>query len=225
MFRKRDILYTFPAVMIIFSLLYAILSWTCSSLPFSHFYRHDHRDGGIHEENSRLQNHLARQYLRSVFDDDFAGLLGMEVPSRLAVVIITAPRRGPGYLARSLASLHLELKEHYVEHPVPINVCFSDAEEHNELSSLLPLPSLFILHNFTSPLLQSLVQNKEVFSTLFSTINLHRHRLSVPWLDIKLYKAARLRGWAWDWIPLLQLSAYSALLGMVLEFVLRGPIQ
>ena len=80
----------------------------------------------------------------------------------MAVVMITAPRRGPGYLARSLASLHLELRTHHAEHPVPINVCFSDAEEHSELSSLLPLPSLFILHNSTTspPPLQKLAQNQ-----------------------------------------------------------------
>ena len=47
---------------------------------------------------------------------------------------------------------------------------------------------------------------------------------SVPWLDIKLYKAVRLRGWAWDWVPILQLTAYSALLGLVLEFALSHTI-
>ena len=56
---------------------------------------------------------------------------------------------------------------------------------------------------------------KDFFSTLLSSISLHRHRLSsAPWLDIKLYKLARLRGWAWDWILLTQLAAYSALLGI-----------
>ena len=74
MLRNGAIIYTFPAVMIIFSLLYAILSWACSSLPFSHFYRHHH------EDNSRLQNDLAERYLRSAVDDDSAGLHGLEAP-------------------------------------------------------------------------------------------------------------------------------------------------
>ena len=41
-----------------------------------------------------------------VVDGDLSGLLGIGSPSELAVVMVTAPRRGPGYLARSMASLH-----------------------------------------------------------------------------------------------------------------------
>ena len=74
------------------------------------------------------------------------------------------------------------------------------------------------LHPHTSQVLvleDDVILMRDFFSTLLSTINLHQHRLSgVPWLDIKLYKSARLRGWAWDWIPLTQLAAYSALLGI-----------
>ena len=115
-----------------------------------------------------------------VQDDDFAGSPLDSTPRELAVVMITAPRRGPGYLARSLASLHSELKNHYVEYPVPINVCFSDAEEHNELSTLLPLPSSIILHNLTSPVVQKHAQNKEVkckmdFVTCIEKINASLH--------------------------------------------------
>ena len=63
MLRNRAI-YTFPAVLIIFSLLYALLSRMCASLPFSYFYQH--HSEGIHEENSRVQNDLAELYLHSV---------------------------------------------------------------------------------------------------------------------------------------------------------------
>ena len=65
MLLNRDNIHTIFAVIIIFALIYALLSWTCASLPFSYFYKNNK---GIQdqEENSRLQNELATHYLRSV---------------------------------------------------------------------------------------------------------------------------------------------------------------
>ena len=55
------------------------------------------------------------------------------------------------------------------------------------------------------------------FFAVFSLLDLHQESLRRPWLDIKLYKLPRLRGWAWDPLPFLQLLAYSALLALAFE--------
>ena len=59
---------TIFAVIISLTLIYALLSWTCASLPFSYFYSNN-QSIQDQEENSRLQNNLARHYLRSVQTD------------------------------------------------------------------------------------------------------------------------------------------------------------
>lgn len=42
------------------------------------------------------------------------------------------------------------------------------------------------------------------------------------WLDLKLYSQPRLQGFAWDPQPLLELVAYSCLLGWALELLLTS---
>ena len=60
-----------------------------------------------------------------------------------------------------------------------------------------------------------------IFSTLSSTLNYNIRRLTTaPWLDIKLYKPPRLRGYAWDTEPLIELLATSWLLALLLDLVL-----
>ena len=51
---------------------------------------------------------------------------------------------------------------------------------------------------------------------------LHLPSMTHPWLDIKLYLTPRLRGFAWDTLPLTELLATSGLLATCLE-VLTMP--
>ena len=68
MLPNRANIRTILDVIIFFTLIYTLLSWTCASLPFSYFYNNNHSTQD-QEENRRLQNDLARHYLRSVQTD------------------------------------------------------------------------------------------------------------------------------------------------------------
>jgi hypothetical protein len=60
------------------------------------------------------------------------------------------------------------------------------------------------------------------FPILLAWLSLHREALAEhPWLDIKLYLSPRLRGFAWDALPLAELLVTSATLALVLEAVVR----
>ena len=51
----------------------------------------------------------------------------------------------------------------------------------------------------------------------------HQERLQAePWFDIKLYLNPRLRGWAWNPLPLLELLSSTSLLSVLLHVILAG---
>ena len=61
------------------------------------------------------------------------------------------------------------------------------------------------------------------FSTLSTWMTFHQERLEAePWLDIKLYLNPRLRGWAWDPLPLVELLSSTSFLAIVLHVILAG---
>ena len=60
-----------------------------------------------------------------------------------------------------------------------------------------------------------------IFSTLSAWMTFHQERLEAePWLDIKLYLNPRLRGWAWNQLPLVELLSSTTLLSIVLNVIL-----
>ena len=62
-----------------------------------------------------------------------------------------------------------------------------------------------------------------IFSTLSSWMTFHQERLQAePWLDIKLYLNPRLRGWAWNRLPLVELLSTTSLLSILLHVILTG---
>ena len=61
------------------------------------------------------------------------------------------------------------------------------------------------------------------FSILSTWMTFHQERLEAePWLDIKLYLNPRLRGWAWDPLPLVELLSSTSFLAIVLHVILAG---
>merc|ERR1712142_598300 len=62
----------------------------------------------------------------------------------------------------------------------------------------------------------------DIFSTLSSIIAYNTEKLSSsPWLDIKLYKPPRLRGFAWDTQPLIELLATSCIIALLVDLAFR----
>ena len=62
-----------------------------------------------------------------------------------------------------------------------------------------------------------------IFDTLSAWMTFHQERLEAePWLDIKLYLNPRLRGWAWDQHPLVELLSSTTLLSVVLHVILAS---
>ena len=58
------------------------------------------------------------------------------------------------------------------------------------------------------------------FPTLKSILALRKPGLSTtPWLDIKLYKTPRLRGYAWDFQPLTELVSTALLFAFVIDTI------
>ena len=61
------------------------------------------------------------------------------------------------------------------------------------------------------------------FSTLSAWMTFHQERLEAePWFDIKLYLNPRLRGWALDQLPLVELLSSTSLLSLFLHAILVG---
>ena len=64
------------------------------------------------------------------------------------------------------------------------------------------------------------------FATLQSALCFQMEKLSrKPWLDIKLYLMPRLRGYAWDVIPILELVSTSALISILLELFISRKLK
>ena len=60
------------------------------------------------------------------------------------------------------------------------------------------------------------------FSTLSSILTFYTAKMaSSPWLDLKLYLTPRLRGYAWDTEPMIELLATSGLISILSELILR----
>ena len=64
------------------------------------------------------------------------------------------------------------------------------------------------------------------FATLQSALSFQKEKLyKNPWLDIKLYLTPRLRGYAWDVIPILELVSTSALISTLLELFISRKLK
>ena len=163
--------------------------------------------------------------------------------SWVAVVVLTRSRRGASYLGRSLAALHRQVVGE--EEQPRVLLCSGEPGERvgstwpfltlrpnttstqppgnrrakEDLASCVALADQALAPEVTHVLvLEDDVEVMEgLFPTLAAWMTYHRGTLAAPWLDIKLYASPRLRGWAWDPAPLVELLATSALLAGLVE--------
>ena len=69
-----------------------------------------------------------------------------------------------------------------------------------------------------------LMQN--FFATLQSALRFKKDKLyGKKWLDIKLYTLPRLRGYAWDMIPFVEVMSTSALFSLLLELFISRKLK
>ena len=174
---------------------------------------------------------------------------GEQQHNPLAVLVLTAKRQGVSYLGRSLHALHKELHRDAVDHQHLVFVCtgeealglrelpFPILQPNTSLPYLPPgdqkaKKDLVFCSNKLEKMLPKSVEHilileedavlmDNFFSTLLAWMSFHSERLqSEPWLDIKLYLNPRLRGWAWDPLPLVELLASTSLFTLISHIIL-----
>ena len=242
------------------ALLHILLPLLCRHLPFS-FYFHVHPLSNS-DENSEEERAFAQLAIIARSEEKLADIArsegklakiareGEQQHNPLAVLVLTAKRRGVSYLGRSLLALHKEVHRAAVDHQHLVFVC--TGEEALGLREQLPfqvlqpntslpyLPpgdqkakrDLVFCSNQLEKMLPKSVEHilileedavlmEDFFSTLLSWMSFHSERLqSEPWLEIKLYLNPRLRGWAWDPLPLVELLASTSLLTWISHTIL-----
>ena len=202
------------------------------------------------EKDIATSDNAATSDIGDNFDPDEKHTISDITSDNFAIIVTTAERQGSSYLARCIASLHTEIEVYFNESAVTVNICHGDEKHkeldslfplpsnfkliNTNVSNAMPKETKYI-HNFLQcventisdpnvhfilTLEDDIVLMDDFFSTVFSIIKLHERKLRTFWLDIKLYKNPRLRGWAFDTLPLVHLLATSALLGMAVELLL-----
>ena len=228
------------------ALLHILLPLLCRHLPFSFYFHVDPLSNS--DENSEEERAFAQLAIIARSEEkklaDIArseGKLakiareGEQQHNPLAVLVLTAKRRGVSYLGRSLLALHKEVHRAAVDHQHLVFVCTGEEAlglreqlPFQVLQPNTPLPylppgdqkakrDLVFCSNQLEKMLPKSVEHilileedavlmEDFFSTLLAWMSFHSDRLqSEPWLDIKLYLNLRLRGWAWDPLPLVEL--------------------
>ena len=219
-----------------------LLPLICRRLPYSAYFDPSlvsTKDGGI-EEAAALEQLaiLARR-------DKGAQ---QQHSSQLAVLVLTASRQGVSYLGRSLLALYREVRATPKYQPL-VFVCTGEEGMDKELPFPLLQPNksppahlppgnrkakrdfVFCADRMDETLPKD-VQHilileddalvmQGIFSTLAAWMTFHQEKLEAePWLDIKLYLNPRLRGWAWNQLPLVELLSSTTLLSIVLHVIL-----
>ena len=242
------------------ALLHILLPLLCRHLPFSFYFHVDPLSNS--DENSEEERAFAQLAIIARSEEKLADIArsegklakiareGEQQHNPLAVLVLTAKRRGVSYLGRSLLALHKEVHRAAVDHQHLVFVC--TGEEALGLREQLPfqvlqpntslpyLPpgdqkakrDLVFCSNQLEKMLPKSVEHilileedavlmEDFFSTLLSWMSFHSERLqSEPWLEIKLYLNPRLRGWAWDPLPLVELLASTSLLTWISHTIL-----
>ena len=169
--------------------------------------------------------------------------------SQLAVLVLTASRQGVSYLGRSLLALYREVRATPKYQPL-VFVCtgeegmdsgglpFPLIQPNKSRPAHLPPGNRKAKRDFVfcagrmDEMLPKDVKHilileddalvmQGIFSTLSAWMTFHKERLGAePWLDIKLYLNPRLRGWAWNQLPLVELLSSTTLLSIVLHVIL-----
>ena len=242
------------------ALLHILLPLLCRHLPFSFYFHVDPLSNS--DENSEEERAFAQLAIIARSEEKLADIArsegklakiareGEQQHNPLAVLVLTAKRRGVSYLGRSLLALHKEVHRAAVDHQHLVFVC--TGEEALGLREQLPfqvlqpntslpyLPpgdqkakrDLVFCSNQLEKMLPKSVEHilileedavlmEDFFSTLLAWMSFHSERLqSEPWLEIKLYLNPRLRGWAWDPLPLVELLASTSLLTWISHTIL-----
>ena len=248
-----------PKCIVFVALLHILLPLLCRNLPFSFYFHFDPSSAG--DENSEEERAFDQLAIIARSEKKLANIArskeklakiaseGEQQQNPLAVLVLTAKRRGVSYLGRSLLALHKEVHRDAVDHQHLVFVCTGEvALDLRELpfpflqpnTSLPYLPpgdqkakrDLVFCSNQLEKMLPKSVEHilileedavlmEDFFSTLLTWMSFHSERLqSEPWLDIKLYLNPRLRGWAWDPLPLVELLASTSLLTWISHNIL-----
>ena len=248
-----------PKCIVFVALLHILLPLLCRHLPFSFYFHFDPSSAG--DENSEEERAFDQLAIIARSKKKLANIArsegkpakiareGEQQHSSLAVLVLTAKRRGVSYLGRSLLALHKEVRRDGVDQQHLVFVCTGE-----EALGLRELPFPFLQPNNSLPYLppgdqkakrdlvfcsnqlekmlpksvehilileEDAVLMEDFFSTLLAWMSFHSERLqSEPWLDIKLYLNPRLRGWAWDPLPLVELLASTSLLTWISHNIL-----
>ena len=211
-----------------------LLPQMCSNLPYSIYYQPKSGSSKVvpkkYTEISKMKN--------KTFSED------------LIIVVLTSSKRKESYLHQTLSSLHLEQSKATGSfHLIVCSADSVKASFEENLNFTWILPCLdgkcdnsmnkrgnkhiedFLLcheavrskYNPQYELwLEDDVTLMEDFFSTFKSIMAFRKAIlsSTAWLDVKLYKTPRLRGYAWDLQPLTELISMALLFSVVINQIL-----